>query len=159
MFPVSGPKLRFLADVDQPPLGVKYSVRGAGMFREKTRERARIMAFGGRCFHIFVVSRFGQLFNGYWMSQFGSPGNDERWARTSPAAHCFYDCKQVSENGRRLFSRRAGKNTYLDLLKARGRDGGTSRFQSGSGSRNRPSESDRSQRSDGFNFNRPLRSA
>src|SRR5437868_15367872 len=68
---VSGAKVRFLADIDQAPLGIKDPVRGSRMPRKKTGERARIIALRRGSFHVLVVVGFGQCLHDEWMLQFG----------------------------------------------------------------------------------------
>ena len=44
VLPVSVAKVGFRADIDEPALGVKHAVRGAGMLGQKTRQRVRLQA-------------------------------------------------------------------------------------------------------------------
>jgi hypothetical protein len=69
MFPVRCPEVRFFADVDQPRLGVKHAMRGSRMFNKKMPERARVIAFRRRRFHMAAVGSLGQCMNRQWMFQ------------------------------------------------------------------------------------------
>jgi hypothetical protein len=68
---VSGPEVRFFADVNQAALGIKHAVRCSGVFDKESPERTRVIAFRRRRLYMAAISRLGQCVNGEWMFQKG----------------------------------------------------------------------------------------
>ena len=102
---MSGLEIRVSADIDQTAFGIKDPMGGAGVLRQKARERGRVTALRGRMLHVSLIERVVQCVDGNGMFQCSTPLTDDgRRTGAVPVSPLIFRFQQESEKGGRIFS-------------------------------------------------------